>query len=85
LLITYLMLQTQIRIKIMSVTKVTMTFYEGDEGTGEREVVISRCKEEMNVLDLMYFFADAARVAGYTYVERVGCAYAEGNETWSEY
>jgi hypothetical protein len=69
----------------MSVTKVTLTYYEGDLETGEREMTLSRSKEEMDLLDLMYFFADAARAAGYTYVEQVGCSKGDGEETWSEF
>jgi hypothetical protein len=69
----------------MSVAKVVMTYYEGDLETGEREMTISRSKEDMDLLDLLYFFADAARAAGYTSVERVGCAGEDGGQTWSEY
>ena len=69
----------------MGITKVTMTYYEGDVETGEREMTISRSKEDMNLHDLMYFFADAARSAGYTYVEQVGCSKECGEETWSEF
>ena len=69
----------------MSVTKVTLTYYEGDLETGEREMTLSRSKEDMDLLDLMYFFADAARAAGYNYVEQVGCNKTEGGQIWSEF
>jgi hypothetical protein len=69
----------------MSVTKVVFTYFEGDAETGEREMTLSRVKEEIDLLDLMYFFAEAARAAGYPYVEQVGCTKTEGGQTWSEF
>ena len=64
---------------------VTFTYTEYDDNTGEREVTLTRFKDDIDLNDLMYFFADAARTAGYTYVEQVGCCTGDDKETWSEF
>ena len=69
----------------MSVTKVSLTYFEGDVTTGEREVVITRTLEEFTKLDMLYFLADAMRSAGFSDVERIGCCNINSVEIWSEY
>jgi len=69
----------------LSVTKVQLSYFEGDVTTGEREVVITRTLEEFTKLDMLYFLADAMRSAGFTDVERIGCCDGRSAQTWSEY
>lgn len=61
-------------------TKLEFKFYEDG-----REMVISRMCEEADLYELLYFFADAARCAGFTYVEQVGSRDDDGNEKWCDW
>jgi len=65
-------------------TKVTFLYEEGCEYTGTRTMMLTRDKDEMDLKDLVDFLADAARAAGYTYVEQVGVIKDNGDEVWSE-
>jgi len=47
-------------------------------------MMLTRDKEDMDLKDLVDFLADAARSAGYTYVEQVGVIKSDGDEVWSE-
>lgn len=66
-------------------SSVTITFSEEGEGTGFREVILTREKEELNIQDMLYFFAEASRAAGYEMVHRVGYSTDKGQTFWSEF
>lgn len=68
----------------MSVSKVTLSFYEGDSITGEREISVSRSREEFDIYEMMYFMGEALQAMGYTYVDTVGVKYDDGSERWGD-
>ena len=64
---------------------VTIIYTEDDDSTGTREMTLTREKEDMTARDMLYFFADTMRAAGYDQVNRVGYATAKGSCVWSEF
>ena len=65
--------------------KVTIIYEEEDENLGTRLVTLTREKEDMSAMDMMYFFAESMRGCGYDYVNRVGYATKRGEMRWSEF
>lgn len=62
--------------------RVTIMFETDVEEDGlDQTVMLSRDNVEF-IQDLLDFYADASRSAGYTYVHRVGYATEKGEQTW---
>jgi len=65
--------------------KVLIHFEADLETDGvEQSVTLERNSVEY-VTDLLDFYADAAKAAGFTYVDRVGYATDKGSQTWSKF
>jgi len=62
--------------------RVTIMFETDTEEDGyDQTVMLSR--DNVNFIqDLLDFYADASRSAGFTYVHRVGYATEKGEQTW---
>jgi len=65
--------------------KVTIIYEEEDEHLGTRLMTLSRDKEDLTAMDMMYFFSESMRACGYDSVNRVGYITAKGAEVWSEF
>ena len=65
--------------------KVTIIYEEEDENLGTRVVTLTREKEDLGAMDMMYFFAESMRGCGYDFVNRVGYATKRGQTLWSEF
>jgi len=50
----------------------------------EQTITLERNNIEL-VTELLDFYADAAKAAGFTYVDRVGYATEKGSQTWSKF
>jgi len=64
---------------------VTIIYEEEDENLGTRLVTLTRDKEDLGAMDMMYFFAESMRACGYDFVNRVGYATSKGSCKWSEF
>ena len=65
--------------------KVTIIYEEEDEHLGTRVMMLSRDKEDITAVDMMYFFSESMRACGYDTVDRVGYVTAKKVEHWSEF
>jgi len=65
--------------------KVLIHFETDLETDGvEQSITLERSNIDL-VTDLLDFYADAAKAAGFTYVDRMGYATDKGSETWSKF
>jgi len=65
--------------------KVTVTIENDHEDDGfSGSTTVTRNGVETDY-DLMYYFGEVARIAGFTYVDRVGWADKRGVTKWSDF
>lgn len=65
--------------------KVTVIFEQSmeEDGTDTNTIMSNSTIEDM--YGLLQLYGDAARAAGFTYVDRVGFCTDKGAETWGEF